>query len=419
MKFSRYDFAAYSLFMAYAAGSVIIPIALCHIAVSLDFPLESGGLSSGGALQVGRSLSMIPAMLLSGFLAGKWGLKKILGIAAVFMGVGIFLAGLAPFYSMLFFALSIAGIGEGLIEALATPFVQKLHKKDPGQYINIAHSFWSVGVFLCVLGAGWLLLAGYSWRLPILITALLSLIPIYILMKEDSAHSYPEDIRNYHRHEIWDQTTKILRCPHFWLFFAAMFVAGGGEFGLTFWVASYIQLEFSATAWIAGIGTACFAGGMFIGRSGSGLFVKERFLQHLIVFTALFGTAISCFIPLIHSDWIIQAAQAYPFLKIFTQNTVLFPLLFLAGLGSAPFWPSVQSYSAIRLPKLDTTMLFIILSCAGIPGCGLITWFMGIIGNHYGLRASFILIPICYLTLAILISADWFFYRRQRRQQSI
>ena len=41
-------------------------------------------------------------------------------------------------------------------------------------------------------------------------------------------------------------------------------------------------------------------------------------------------------------------------------------LLFLAGLATAPFWPSVQSYATDRLPAADTTMLLILLSCAGI-----------------------------------------------------
>ena len=47
---------------------------------------------------------------------------------------------------------------------------------------------------------------------------------------------------------------------------------------------------------------------------------------------------------------------------------LLFLLLFLCGVGSAPFWPSIQSLCVDRLPRLDSTLAFIVLSCAGVPG---------------------------------------------------
>ena len=53
-------------------------------------------------------------------------------------------------------------------------------------------------------------------------------------------------------------------------------------------------------------------------------------------------------------------------------------------------------------------MLFILLSCAGIPGCGFFTWLMGCLGDQTGdLRLAFYLVPGCYLTLAVLIGFDW------------
>jgi hypothetical protein len=58
-------------------------------------------------------------------------------------------------------------------------------------------------------------------------------------------------------------------------------------------------------------------------------------------------------------------------------------------------------------------MLFILLSCAGIPGCGVITWVMGLLGNVGGLRVSFLVIPVCFAILAALIAADMIASRRK------
>ena len=87
----------------------------------------------------------------------------------------------------------------------------------------------------------------------------------------------------------------------------------------------------------------------------------------------------------------------------------------MTGVGTAPFWPSIQSYAVDRLPGTDVTMVFVLLSCAGIPGCGIFTWFMGVIGDWWGLRVSFFLAPLCFLVMGGLIGWDW--WRAMREKQ--
>jgi MFS family permease len=399
MSFGRFDYAAFLSFFAYASGSVVVPVALVALARDLGFSLEEGGMAAGGALHLGRTVPMVAAMALCGFAAGRWGKRRTFGVSVLLMGIGMGLCALAPRYGILFLALMIAGIGEGVIEGLATPFVQGLHPAEHGRYINFAHAFWPVGVLATVLISGVLLSLGVSWRLITGAVALLSLFPTTLLLiPSRNGREYPEHPEPLHWRLIWGHALEILRLPRFWLFFAAMFLAGGGEFCLTFWCASYIQLNFNASAWAGGVGTACFAAGMMLGRTGWGYLIKQHQLKELIVFSALAGTAISLVFPLLHQLWLFCA------------------LLFLVGLATAPFWPSVQSYCADRLPETDTTMLFILLSCAGVPGCGFFTWLMGYVGNQGGgLRQAFYLVPACFLILALLIGYDWYCLRASRR----
>lgn len=399
MVFGRFDYAAFTSYIAYASGSVVVPVVLVSLARELGFSLEEGGLSAGGALHLGRTVSIVATMLLCGFAAGRWGKRRTLGGSVVLMGVGMGLCALAPTYGILFLALMLAGLGEGMIEGLATPFVQDLHTEEPGRYINFAHAFWSVGVVGMVLLSGALLALGVSWRLIIGVAAALALPPAWLLLwPARQGHEYPDHPEPLHWKIIHDQAWAIIKIPRFWLFFAAMFVAGGGEFCLTFWCASYIQLHFTAAAWAGGVGTACFAAGMVLGRTGWGYLLKQHQLHKLILFSALGGTLVTLCFP-----WLTQVGW-------------FFGLLFLAGVATAPFWPSVQSYSADCLPGTDTTMLFILLSCAGIPGCGVLTWLMGVIGNHYGgLSRAFYLVPACYLVLAAIIGYDGYRHPRRRR----
>lgn len=59
----------------------------------------------------------------------------------------------------------------------------------------------------------------------------------------------------------------------------------------------------------------------------------------------------------------------------------------------APFWPTAQVYGVTKMPELDSTMLYIYFSAMGIPGCGIFTWLMGYLGDHFGLKGAILVVP--------------------------
>ena len=80
-------------------------------------------------------------------------------------------------------------------------------------------------------------------------------------------------------------------------------------------------------------------------------------------------------------------------------------LFLLLGVACAPLWPSTQSYCTDRLARLDPTVVYIILSCAGTPGCGIVTWLLGELGDRFTLRYSVLAVPVClglFVTLLLL-----------------
>ncbi len=388
MKFGRFDFASFGGFAAYAACSLVIPVCLVPLAVALGFPLDAGGMAAGGSISACRSAAVVAAMLFCGFLAGRWGVRKPVGVAVAVMGLGMIVAAGAPTFAVLLAALTLSSLGEGVVEGLGTPVVQKLHPAEPGRYINFSHAFWSVGVLVSVLLAGWLLQAGVSWRWIVGGTGVLSLIPAAVFLWPGRTPTGDLDASTpLTRRAVVVQAKDILSRRRFWVYFAAMFFAGGGEYGLTYWAASFIQLEFAQEPWAGGAGTAVFAAGMLVGRFGWGYLLRQHHLPPLIAGSAIAATALC--LPI---SWTYSL-------------TWLFVLLFLAGIATGPFWPSIQSYAADRLP-VDTTMLLILLSCAGVPGCGALTWLMGAVGDAWGLRAAFYLVPVCFLIITGLMAAD-------------
>jgi len=165
IKLGRYDFAGYGAFTMYSVCSLSIPLMIVAIGKSLDFPLDDGGMAAGGVLHMIRSVAMMVTLLCCGWISAWFGKRITMGISIIMIGSGILCCALAPAYWMLIPCLLLAGLGEGISEGILTPFVQDLHPDSPERYVNIAHSFWSVGIVVAVLAAGGLLALGVNWRL--------------------------------------------------------------------------------------------------------------------------------------------------------------------------------------------------------------------------------------------------------------
>ena len=231
LRFGRYDYAAFLAFIAYAAGSVIFPVVIPDLAKALDFPLESGGMGAAGALHAVRCGAMVLSMACAGFMAARFGLRYSIIPGLLLMSGAIGCAVLVPSYRFLLLTMLVAGAGEGMLEALATPFVQELHRdEEPGRYVNFAHGFWSVGVALATIGAGIMLNCDFRWESALLIVALCGLPGIILLLLPSAKEQAKLNVSgNKSGKEVLGNAGKIFRNGRFWLFFAAIFFAGGGE----------------------------------------------------------------------------------------------------------------------------------------------------------------------------------------------
>ena len=394
LRFGRYDYAAFSASVCFALCSLSIPLMIVEIGETLEFPLDRGGMAAGGMLHLFRSAAMVAALLLCGSIAGRFGKRLSMGGCLLFMGAGTLLCSLASGYWMLIPCLLVAGFGEGICEGIATPFVQDLHPDAPERYVNIAHSFWSIGIGLVVIVVGGLWTLGTGWRT---ILGGIGLVTLFasasFLWRENPRKKYPERCSGPGFHEIVRQTAAIVRVPRFWLCSLAMFFGAGAEFGLTFWSAAYVQLNFHTGAWVAGLGTGAVAFGMFLGRSGFGFFARPNDIRYVLLGSALCTIPVTLLLAFLRPG-VMPPALGFP---------LLFLLLIFSGIGVSTFWPSVQVYGVTTMPELDSTMLYICFSALGIPGCGIFTLLMGVIGDCYGLRGGILVIPVCLALFAVVI----------------
>lgn len=364
-----YQAASFSLYF-YAASAMAIPICLVKISEELSLSL-----TQGGALGFIISIEQFLVILFSGIIAARYGKIKILRAALLFLGTGLILFTISISFWMAILLLLITGIGSGLLEALLTPLVEDLYPKDDGSKMNRLHAFWPLGVCSCVILFGEALSRGISWRMLFIILGLL-ILGISTLYPKASKISLPRSRADF------SHMGEILALKRFWLLGFALFFAGGAEGGFAFWSASFIQLHFETLPRAGAIGTACFAGGMAIGRFLSSHLSSKWGLKKLIIYSTITGLAISISFFLI------------------TNLSTLYLFLFGMGLTIACLWPSIQSFGG-NILQVDPTLLMIFLSCFGIPGYSSATLLMGIIGDYKGLHMSFIIAPL-YLSLVIV-----------------
>jgi len=383
LRFGYGDYAAFAAFTVYSVCSLLIPLALAAMGRSLGFPLEKGGMSSGGFLHAVRSAFMIVTLLLCGFLALRPGKRLSLGISLLCCGTGILCCACAPSYSLLIPGLILAGLGEGVSEGLLTPFIQDLHPAAPERYVNIGHAFWSVGIIAAVLGAGGLLGLGVNWRIVLAAAGLAACLAAWLFLRCRGPEGPAPGRFDLQNHLL--RLRAIAAEPDFWLCCAGMFFGAGAEFGLTFWSAAFLELTFGTGAFTSGLGTGAIAAGMFCGRTGFGYIARPGNLCKILL-SAAGGT-----IPL---------TVALAFLRPgVLPGPVLFPLLFfllfLCGVGIAPYWPTLQVFGVGKLRHCDPTLLYILFSATGIPGCGFFAWLMGKAGDSFGTAGTILVVPAC------------------------
>lgn len=392
--FARYDYASFAAFAMYSVCSLAIPLMIVAMGKSLNFPLDAGGMASGGMLHAARSIFMVIALLLCGMIAARIGKRITMGLSILCFGLGMLCCSLSSAYWMLFPCLIGAGFGEGICEGIATPFVQDLHPDAPERYVNISHAFWSVGIVLAVVLVGGCLTLGIHWRIVLSIVGVLTLIAsLGFLWKESRTDPYPESREAFDYGAFWKKTKDILGRKRFWLCSFAMFFGAGAEFGITFWAAAYIELTFKTSTFVAGLGTGMIALGMFLGRTFFGYIAKPDRLRYILLFSSLGTIPLMVVLAFLHSGLMPRGLLF----------TILFLILFLVGIGIAPYWPTTQVFGVNKLPECDSTLLYVYFSTLGVPGCGIFSWLMGVMGDHFGLKGSILLAAFCVLIFCLII----------------
>jgi fucose permease len=361
-------------FFVYASTAIIIPICLIEMSKDLNFHL-----TGGGSLKFIDAVLGLLVLIISGRLAAYFGKSKLLYLGSWIMTLGLLLFSFSYNFWTAMGCCVIIGGGSGLLEALLNPLVQDVHPKTSSKALNLTNAFYPLGTLLASLFIGEFLTLGYSWRIIFRLTAV-GTAAVGAMFFISQKIKLPKSYATMHH------VANILKRPRFWCFGVAMFFVGMSESAFVYWSATFIRLKFLDEPRLGAISTALFAGSMVLARIIISNFVLKVSLRNLILVSATSSFFVSLLFP------------------FSTSISMFYFIVILAGISMACFWPTIQSFAVNELP-VDPTLLFIFLSCCGIPGYGFSGIVMGVVGDIYGLTTAFLIIPsfFIFIIIAILI----------------
>jgi fucose permease len=240
---------------------------------------------------------------------------------------------------------------------------------------------------------GELLTLGVSWRFLFRIAAAGSLVVAVLF----TMLPFPPDQTD--KSSSLKLYTGILARGPFWIFAAAIALGAAIESAFTFWSRSYVGAYLSDVPRAGALAVVIFAAAMAIGRFGSGFLANRTSLNNIMLGSAVLGIVVSALIPFA------------------TSLVGFYSLLALAGLATACFWPTImaeaEDYLSATTLRVNSTILFILLACAGLIGVGLTPWTLGMIGDSSELRSGFIVIPLLFISLVVVLLVERQMSRRR------
>lgn len=331
---------------------------------------------TGGNIFFGEYLGFLIATLVTGFLADRFGLKSVILLAGIFLGIGV--GGYSTFRSAILLSgsLFVLGLGLGALELGPNAIIVNLHRERKGLYLNLMSVLHGLGSLLAPLFAGWLLNIRVSWRMiyrwDILLIALFFL--LFIFLRFPKVEEKPQlDFRHI------PQIVFKRQLP--WFYIAITFYVAV-EIGMASWLVTFLQEIRNTPMLQSNQALSLFFAMLMAGRLLGGFFVQRLGYLRSILFMTLGG--LLCIIA-----------------GLFGSKEYFF-LLPVTGFFLSIMFPTLTAAVSDTHTENANTILGVLFTFAGLGGV-IGPWLIGWISDLFGLQTGFSIIVVFMMILIISV----------------
>jgi Fucose permease len=178
---------------------------------------------------------------------------------------------------------------------------------------------------------------------------------------------------------------RIARDPLLLLMGVMLFLESGMEIMVGGWTSTFVNEVLSVTPRTALIVLSLYWLGMMLARLALGT-VLRRVRPVRVLYTCIAAGIIASILLLQTSNLVVACFG-----------------VFFIGVGFAATFPTVLGFVGDRYAELSGTAFSLVIAMALLGGM-LLPWLAGVIGGGYGMRASFVIVPVALIVLALLLS---------------
>jgi FHS family glucose/mannose:H+ symporter-like MFS transporter len=329
---------------------------------------------TGGNIFFGEYLGFLIATLVTGILADRFGLKSVVILAGVFLGIGV--SGYSTFQTAMSLSASlfVIGLGLGAIELGPNAIIISLYRERKGLYLNLMSVMHGLGSLVAPLFAGLLLSMSISWRVvyrwDLLLIALFVI--IFSFLRFPKAEETTQlDFRHIPQIAFKGQLP--------WFYVAITFYVAA-EIGIASWMVTFLQEIRGASVASSTQALALFFFMLTIGRLIGAFFVHRVGYLRSIFFVAIGGTI--CIVAGLYGS---------------KEISLLLPL---TGFFFSIIFPTITAAVSDTPTVNANTILGVLFTFAGLGGI-IGPWFIGWGSDLFGLQAGFSL-TIVYMMILII-----------------
>ena len=368
-----------ALFICACLGMLTFGIVLTVLGAVLPAVIERFGIdkAQAGSLFLLMTFGILAGSLVFGPMVDRYGYKGMLLLGTLLIVSGLEGIAFASALPVLRIAIVLIGFGGGIINGGTNALVADISSEEKASRLNLLGVFFGIGA----VGVPFALatLSGqFSSKSLVAGVGALVLVPIVVIAS--TSFPAPKQAQGF----PIAAAGRLTRDPLLLLMGFMLFLESGMEITVGGWTSTFVNEELAVAPRTALIVLSLYWLGMMLARLALGTILKSvppiRAL-YVCLSVGLIGSAV-----LLLTKSVSAASIG----------------VFMLGIGFAATFPAVLGLVGDRYAELSGTAFSLVIAMA-LCGGMLLPWLAGVVGASYGMRGSFLIVPIAILILATLL----------------
>lgn len=368
-----------AVFACACVGMLTFGIVLTTLGAVLPGVVERFGIdkAQAGSLFLLMTFGILAGSLVFGPMVDRYGYKGMLLIAIALIAAGLEGIAFASSTAILRAAIASIGFGGGIVNGATNALVADISSEEKGANLNLLGVFFGIGA----VGVPFALATMSDlFTDASLIAGVGAFVVIPFLLIAITRFPAPKQPQGF----PIAAAGGLIREPFLLLTGVMLFLESGMEIAVGGWTSTFVREELAAGPQMALIVLSLYWMGMMLARIALG--------------TVLRGAP-----PVRVLYTCIATGIAGALLLLLTRSVSLAMVgVFMLGIGFAATFPTILGFVGERYAALSGTAFSLVIAIA-LTGGMFLPWLIGVLGERYGMRGSFVTVPAALLLLATLL----------------